>query len=80
MNYKNIIKDLKAKKDILYLLEKFNNKSGLFLMNNKFVFVEENINTYNLDGIETEFLTLKTSVNIESIENIQLLKREIIIL
>lgn len=69
MNYKNIIKDLKAKKDILYLLEKFNNKSGLFLMNNKFVFVEENINTYNLDGIETEFLTLKTSVNIESIEN-----------
>lgn len=69
MDLKNIIKDIKMETDILYLLEQYNKTSGLFMLNNKYVFIEENLHSYNADGIETEFLTLKTSINIESIGN-----------
>lgn len=66
---KNNLNKISMKKDILYLLEKYNKTSGLFMLNNKYVFVEQNLQKYNADGIETEFLTLKTSIDIESIEN-----------
>ena len=66
---KNNLNKISMKKDILYLLEKHNKTSGLFMLNNKYVFVEQNLQKYNADGIETEFLTLKTSIDIESIEN-----------
>lgn len=65
----NNLNKISMKKDILYLLEKYNKTSGLFMLNNKYVFVEQNLQKYNADGIETEFLTLKTSIDIESIEN-----------
>ena len=38
-------------------------------MKDSYVFVEQNLQKYNADGIETEFLTLKTSIDIESIGN-----------
>ena len=66
---KNNPSNIKMEKDILYLLEKYNKTSGLFMLNHKYVFVEQNLHKYNADGIETEFLTLKTSIDIESIGN-----------
>lgn len=66
---KNNLNKISMQKDILYLIEKYNKTSGLFMLNHKYVFVEQNLNKYNADGIETEFLTLKTSIDIESIGN-----------
>lgn len=66
---KNNLNKISMEKDILYLLEKYNKTSGLFMLNHKYVFVEQNLQKYNADGIETEFLTLKTSIDIESIRN-----------
>lgn len=66
---KNNLNKISMEKDILYLLEKYNKTSGLFMLNHKYVFVEQNLQKYNADGIETEFLTLKTSIDIESIGN-----------
>lgn len=66
---KNNPNGIKMERDILYLLEKYNKTSGLFMLNHKYVFVEQNLHKYNADGIETEFLTLKTSINIEAIGN-----------
>ncbi len=69
MGLKKFVKDTKMKVDVLYLLEQYNKTSGLFILNNKYVFIEKNLHNYKADGIETEFLTLKTSINIESIGN-----------
>lgn len=66
---KNNLNKISMQKDILYLIEKYNKTSGLFMLNHKYVFVEQNLQKYNADGIETEFLTLKTSIDIESIGN-----------
>ena len=59
---KNNLNKISMQKDILYLIEKYNKTSGLFMLNHKYVFVEQNLHKYNADGIETEFLTLKTSI------------------
>lgn len=51
----------------IYLLHKFNDNSGIFLLNNKILFLEKNNNNEETDSIKTEYLNMNTNVIIENI-------------
>lgn len=73
MNIHDLILQIQRIDDLagLYLLAPLTNDSGFFSANGKLLYISSDTEHYSSQGIETDYLTLQTHINIKAVKNNQ---------